>query len=265
MLQKLLITGAAGNLGREMRTLLKPICHTMRLSDMSDMDPPGDNEEVVICDLGDKAAVSDLVKGCDGIVHFGGKSVEGTWTVIRNANLDGMYNLYEAAREHGKPRIFYASSNHAVGYYKQDEVIDNSVYPQPDGLYGVSKVFGEMIASLYWNKFGIETACVRIGSCFPEPTNHRMLKTWMSFGDLTNLIERIFDAPRIGCPVIYGVSANAARFWDNSNVAWLGWQPEDSSEPHRARLDATLEKPKHDAPGVVYQGGTFTAEGIHQD
>lgn len=265
MLKKLLITGAAGNLGLAMRSRLKPLCETMRLSDVAEMEPAGENEEVVVCDLADKAAVYDLVRGCDGIVHFGGRSIEDTWTVIRDSNIEGVYNLYEAARELGQPRIVFASSNHAVGFYKQEEMIDNSVYPKPDGLYGVSKVFGEMMASMYWHKFGLESAVVRIGSCFEEPTNHRWLSTWMSFEDFARMIARIFDVPRLGCPVIYGMSDNETVFWDNQNTRWLGWRPEDNSEVFRAKVDAAVEKPAADHPDMIYHGGAFTADGIHQD
>ncbi|MDF0602521.1 NAD(P)-dependent oxidoreductase [Psychromarinibacter sp. C21-152] len=264
-MKRLLITGAAGNLGAQMRTRLAHLADTVRLSDRGDMGQAGPNEETVPCDLGDRQAVEDLVKGCDGIVHFGGQANEAPWSTIRNANLDGVYNLYEACRLHGCNRVVFASSNHATGYYKQDEVIDNSVYPRPDGLYGVSKVFGEMMASLYHDKFGIETASIRIGSSFPEPRNHRMLYTWLSYDDLARLIERIFDVPKLGCPVIYGASANDQTFWDNSRIAWLGWRPQDNSAAWKEKLDAEVEKPAADAPDVVYQGGMFTADGIHQE
>lgn len=264
-MRRLLITGAAGNLGREMRARLGHLADIIRLSDRYDVGDLGPNEEFVKCDMGDKDAVSDMVKDCDGILHFGGQPTEAPWSVVRNANIDGVYNLYEACRMHGCNRVVFASSNHAVGFYKQDEVIDNTVYPKPDGLYGVSKVFGEMMASMYFEKFGIETASVRIGSCFPEATNHRHLKTWMSFDDFARMIERIFDVSKLGCTVIYGASNNAATFWDNSRVAWLGWQPQDKAEDFRARIDASVSKPAADAPDVVYQGGGFTADGIHEE
>ncbi len=263
-MKRLLITGAAGGLGTEMRQRLKHLAPVLRLSDISNLGIAAENEELMPCDLGDKAAVEDLVKGCDGIVHFGGISNEQPWGPILNANIDGVVNLYEAARKHGSPRIVFASSNHAIGFYPQSQVIDNSVYPRPDGLYGVSKVFGEAVANMYHDKFGIETAIVRIGSCFPEPKNHRMLSTWMSYGDFTRMIERIFDVPKLGCPIIYGASANTARFWDNGNVDWLGWNPEDNGEDHRARIDAEQDKPARDAPEVVWQGGGFAADGIHE-
>ena len=264
-MKRLLITGAAGGLGSICRNRLTHMAETLRLSSRSDLGKPAPNEEIMHCDLGDKFAVEALVEGCDGIVHLGGQSTEAPWDVIRNANIEGMFNLYEAARRHGKPRILYASSNHAIGFYRQTVRIDASAPVRPDGLYGVSKVFGEALASMYHDKFGIETACVRIGSCYPEPKNHRMLSTWMSYDDFIRLIECIFRVPALGCPVIYGVSANDATWWDNSSVAYLGWRPRDSSEAHRARLDAEMNTPDCDALDAIYQGGMFTADGIHEE
>lgn len=264
-MKRLLITGAAGGLGQAMRPRLAHLAQTLRLSDIADPGDTGPNEETVLCDLGDKAAVADMVAGCDGIVHFGGISTENAWEPIRNANITGVFNLYEAARAHGRPRIIFASSNHAIGFYRQDQRIDDSVYPRPDSLYGVSKVFGEAIANMYHDKFGQETLIVRIGSSFPEPKDHRMLSTWLSYDDFARLIARAFDVPKLGCPIVYGASANEATWWDNSNTEWLGWRPRDNSEQFRAKIDAAMPKPGPDAPEVVYQGGTFTADGIHED
>lgn len=265
MMKRLLITGAAGGLGSVMRERLQHMAEVVRLSDIVEMREAGEGEEVVVCDLADKAAVEALVEGCDGIVHLGGRSVEDTWEVIRSANIDGVFNLYEAARKHGCKRILFASSNHAIGFHEQTARLDAFSPTRPDGLYGLSKVFGENIASLYHDKFGIETASVRIGSCFPEPKNHRMLATWMSYDDFVRLIERVFDAPRIGCPIIYGASRNDRSWWDNSEVGFLGWVPQDNGEDYRAKVDAAMDRPEIDAPDVVYQGGTFTADTIHED
>lgn len=266
MLEKLLITGAAGNLGALCRARLTHICKTMRVSDLADLGAAGDNEDVVHCDIGDKAAVEALVDGCDGIVHLGGRSVEDTWEVIRNANLDGLFNLYEGARKSSvTPRIVYASSNHAIGFYKQSERLDASATPRPDGLYGVSKVFGEAMASLYHDKFGIETASVRIGSCFPEPRNHRMLATWLSQDDFISMIEHIFQVPRLGNPVIYGASDNDRSWWDNREVGYIGWRPKDNAEVFRAKLDAAMSPPPADDVNALYHGGGFCGDGIHEN
>jgi uronate dehydrogenase len=71
----------------------------------------------------------------------------------------------------------FASSNHTVGFYRQDEYLDAAARLRPDGLYGVSKCFGEALARMYFDKFGQETALVRIGTCVERPANHRMLAT----------------------------------------------------------------------------------------
>jgi len=264
-MKRLLITGAAGGLGAMCRQRLTHLAETVRLSDWHDLGPAAEHEEIMVCDLADREAVETLTRGCDGIVHLGGKSVEGSWEIVRNANIEGMYNLYEGARRAGVGRIVFASSNHAIGYYKQTQRLTSATPPRPDGLYGVSKAFGEALASMYHDKFGIETACIRIGSCFPEPADHRMLATWMSYDDFVQLIERVFEVPHLGCPIIYGVSDNQARWWDNADVAYIGWRPQDSSEPFRAGLDAKMDMPDRTDPRAVYQGGMFTADGIHED
>lgn len=264
-MERLLITGAAGGLGRAMRSRLAPLAKTLRLADIVEITDTAPNEEAVTCDLGDPAAVREMVKGCDGIVHFGGISVEAPFSQILNANLLGLYNLYEAARAEGQPRIVFASSNHTIGFYRQDERLDATMPMKPDGLYGVSKCFGEALASMYHSKFGQETALVRIGSSFEEPMNHRMLATWMSYDDFALLIGCIFRTPKLGCPVIWGVSDNDQTWWDNSAASFLGWKPKDNSEKYRAGLDARLERPAVDHPNAIYQGGMFTQDPIHQD
>lgn len=266
MLKRLLITGANGNLGAVCRARLKPIAETIRVSARKGLGEAAPHEQIVYCDLGDIDAVRALVEGCDGIVHLGGQATEAPWKTIRNANLDGMFNLYEGARKSSvRPRIVFASSNHAIGFHKQTERLDARSVTRPDSLYGVSKVFGEALASMYHDKFGIETACIRIGSCFPEPLNHRMLSTWLSHDDFIELIGRIFMVPRLGCPIIYGASANSATFWDNRDVAYLGWRPRDNAEEFRAKIDGQMDPPPADDPNAVYQGGAFCGDGIHED
>jgi len=251
-MKRILITGATGRIGSFMRKRLAPLADTLRLSDISDLGDAAPNEELVRCDLGDANAVDALVEGCDGIVHLGGTPNENTWEVVRNSNIDGVYNIYEAARKHGKPRIVFASSNHVTGMYLSSDRLDGDTPPRPDGLYGLSKAFGEVLAGMYFTKYGVESACVRIGTYGPVPRNRRMLSTWLSGEDFALLIERVFRAPHLGCPVIYGVSANAASWWDNSKSNYLGWVPRDNAEAYRAKIEAM---PDTELPHTRYQGG----------
>ncbi|MEM9147235.1 MAG: NAD(P)-dependent oxidoreductase [Pseudomonadota bacterium] len=262
MLERLLITGAAGGLGVLLRDRLGHVARRIRLSDIAPLEDAGGGFEIVPCDLADRAAVCALVEGCDGVLHLGGISVEDSFDAILGPNIIGVYNLYEAARAHGRPRILFASSNHAIGYYRQDQHLTAEMPVQPDGLYGVSKCYGEAMASLYFNKFGQETAIVRIGSCRPEPADYRMLATWMSVEDFVALIERVFTVPRLGCPIIWGVSDNDRCWWDNSAARYLGWRPKDNAERFAAAMDARLPLPPPDAAVSLYQGGVFTEDPI---
>lgn len=264
-MNRLLITGAAGGLGRLARARLGHLAPVLRLSDIAEQAPARPGEEVVRCDLADFGAVRALVEGCDAILHLGGVSVENTFDNILHGNIVGLYNIYEAARQAGVRRILFASSNHAIGFHTRETRLDATARLRPDSLYGVSKCYGEAVASLYHDKFGIETAIVRIGSCFPEPKDHRMLATWLSPDDFVRLIERVFSVPRLGCPVIYGASDNAEQWWDNSAVAYLGWRPADSSERFRAGLDATQTPRPAGDPAVKFQGGGFAAAGHFED
>jgi uronate dehydrogenase len=260
--QRLLLTGAAGNLGREMRPRLKAYCDTLRVSHRSDaIDPAGPGEELAVADLADKAAVMAMLDGVDAVVHLGGVSTEQTWESILDGNIVGMVNLYEAARHHGVKRIVFASSNHVTGFYRQDEVVSPRDPVRPDGFYGLSKAFGENLAQLYWDRFGIETVSVRIGSSFAAPKDRRMLATWMSYDDTERLIVAALTAPVVGHSIIYGMSDNATTWWDNTSARHLGYRPQDSSDVFRAEVEARQQTLDRDDPAVRYQGGAFVRTG----
>ncbi|MFF7706054.1 NAD-dependent epimerase/dehydratase family protein [Pseudomonas sp. NPDC007930] len=259
--QRLLLTGAAGGLGKVLRHSLKPFAETLRLSDISAIEPAAAaGEEVQLCDLADKHAVDALVAGVDAIVHFGGVSTEHAFETIVGPNICGVYHIYEAARRHGVKRVIFASSNHVIGFHKQTETIDASSPRRPDSYYGLSKSFGEDVATFYFDRYGIETLSIRIGSSFPEPQNPRMMHTWLSYDDLTQLIERGLFTENIGHTVVYGASANAHTWWDNRYASHLNYQPKDSSERFREQVEQ-LPKPAADDPAMVYQGGAFVAQG----
>jgi uronate dehydrogenase len=259
-LGRLLLTGAAGGLGRVLRQRLRPYAAVMRLSDIAPMSEPGVAEEVIPCNLADRAAVDRLVRGCEAIVHMGGVSVERPFEEILDANIRGVFHIYEGARRHGVRRIVFASSNHVVGFHKQGELLDADSPRRPDGYYGLSKCYGEDLSRFYFDRYGIESACLRIGSSFPEPRDRRMLVTWMSHRDLTELVRCCLFAPNLGHTVVYGVSANRDHWWDNSKAAHLGFVAQDSSEPFRAKVEAQAPLNPAD-PAARYQGGAFVEAG----
>ena len=258
---RLLLTGAAGGLGKALRPRLKAYCDVLRLSDIADLGNAAPGEELMPVALEDKAAVDALLQGVDAVVHLGGVSTEHSFEEILPANISGTYHVYEGARRHGAKRIIFASSNHVTGFYKQSETIDNTVPMRPDGYYGLSKAFGENLAQFYWDRYGIETVSLRIGSSFPEPRDRRMLASWMSYDDLERLVMSALTAPVVGHSIIYGISDNSTAWYDNSKARHIGYRPQDSSDTFRAAVEARQPKIDITDPVAIYQGGGFVKQG----
>src|SRR6185312_6238141 len=211
-MNKVLLTGAAGDVGTRLRKLLQGV-YTLRSSDIRGPADLAAGDDFVQGDLGDYAAVEKMVAGIDGIIHLGGFSVEGPWPTILNANIVGCYNLFEAAYRAGVKRVVFASSNHAVGFYPRAKKIGVDVTVKPDSRYGVSKAFGEALGSFYAEKHGMSVTCLRIGNVNDKPIDVRRLSIWLKPEDLAQLIRIGLEHPDIKFEVFYGCSDNAAAWW----------------------------------------------------
>lgn len=263
--KKILITGAAGRLGSELRRGLAPLAETLRIADCVECQNVQPHEEALIFDLADEAATIAATEGCDAIVHMGGASLERPWAEILDSNIRGSYHIYEGARQHGVRRVVYASSVHAIGYHGIDDGIDCDAKPRPDSLYGLSKAFVESLSSLYWDKFGIESACIRIFSSFPEPADRRMLWSWLSFEDCIRLVSACLTAPHLGHTITVGMSDNKVKPVNMTPGGHVGYIPQDSAEPFREKVEAATETPDPKAPATHRIGGWFVDLGHPDD
>jgi uronate dehydrogenase len=263
--ERILITGAAGRLGSELRKGLTLLASKIRLGGRKPFDALESHEEQAVFDLSDMEATIAATKDCDAIVHFGGASLESPWQTILDANIRGSYHIYEGARQNGSKRVIYASSVHAIGYHEIEAHIGVDAPVRPDSLYGVSKNFVESLSRLYWDKFSIESVCLRIFSSFPEPTDRRMLWSYLSFADCVRLVESSLTAPRVGHTISFGLSDNRLKMVDNSGASHLGYVPEDSSEPFRAKIETSNPVPDAKAVSVRYLGGWFCDLGHPDD
>ncbi len=259
LLKTLLLTGAAGTLGRALAQPLRGLCQRLVLSDLA-APLRAHGIAGVACDLTDATAVTQLLQGVDAVVHLGGVSVEGPFAPIVMANVLGLIHLYEAARLAGTKRIVFASSNHVTGCYGQDEVITPTDPVRPDGYYGVSKLFGEGLASMYFERYDIESVCLRIGTATLEPEDRRSLSSWLSRGDLTRLVSAALTAPDVGFTIAYGVSNNPRSWW-RSQAAWarIGYVPQDSAEDFAPKVQ-DIVFPAGSAMARL-QGGSFLGIG----
>jgi uronate dehydrogenase len=228
--------GLRGSLGGHMRLLdLNPI-------------QAGIADEVIVGDITDLAVARKAIAGCDACVHLAAIPTEATFERILHANIQGTWSVFEAARQEGCPRVVFASSNHATGYYSINDRIGPEHPARPDSYYGVSKLFGEALGSLYHDKFGMSVACIRIGSAEPRPTERRHLSTWLSPGDLTRLVTACLTSPELGFAIVYGASANRRGWWDLEPGRRLGYEPQDDAE--------TFAPDVEPGPPGEFQGGS---------
>jgi uronate dehydrogenase len=255
--ERVLITGAAGGVGRRLRLLLRGAYPKIRLSDRVEIDDLALGETSVAAELGNLAQVEHAVAGVDGIVHLGGMSVENDWPTILESNIVGTYNLFEAARRHGVKRVVFASSNHAVGFYRRRRHIGTEVVPRPDTRYGVSKVFGEALGALYADKHGLGVLSIRIGNVGDAPIDKRRLSIWIHPEDLAQLVRIGLDHPGLGYEVVYGASDNERCWWDNDAAFRLGYRPRHRAEDHVAAALAAQAELAPDPVGDLFQGGGF--------
>jgi uronate dehydrogenase len=238
---RVLITGAAGRIGTVLR---RGLAHELRLTDV--VRPDDAEHELVLADLTDAEAVDRAVAGVDAVVHLGAVPDEAPFEEIAGPNLHGTFHVFDACRRLGVRRIVFASSNHATGMYPVGEPLTGLSLPRPDGLYGVSKVYGEALGRMYSERFGLEVVALRIGSFAERPRDRRSLHTWLSHGDCVRLVDAALTAPAVGFTIVYGVSANTRRWWPHDDAARrIGYEPRDDAE---AYADG-LEGPDYDLQG----------------
>ena len=253
--KKLLITGAAGEIGCVLRVGLYDV-YTLRLLDKRAQAARA-GEECVVADLADTAALRQAMSGIDCVVHLAGVPREGAWEAILPNNIIGTYNLFEAAREAGVKRVIFASSNHVVGYYRAAQEVGISEPERPDSRYGVSKAYGEALGRMYADKYGLEVACLRIGSFRGLPEDARQLATWISHRDMVELTRCCIEAAKFHFVVLYGVSNNTRNRWQNPHAAEIGYRPQDNAEQYAAELAA--KTPPAGDPAREFHGGAFCA------
>ena len=253
----ILLTGASGKLGRMLAKALAAHGWHLRLTDISpfpDPLPPG--ASFTRADLEDGVTISRLAEGCSTILHFGGVSTEHPFEDIIGPNIRGLFHIYEAARRE-QARVVFASSNHTIGFYERTDTITPADPFRPDGFYGLSKAYGELIGRLYWDKHGVESIFVRIGSAYPEPIDARMLATWLAYDDLAAMMTRCVLAEKTGCCVIWGASNNTRMTWwkDDARDS-IAWAPKQSADAFTGQMQG---KVSGNPVAEKFMGGAFCA------
>jgi uronate dehydrogenase len=255
----IVLTGAAGRIGRMLRDRLGRPGRVLRLVDIAPLTA-GDGEEVITASVTDLPAMTAACAGAAAVIHLGGLAGEAPWDQIAAVNIHGTYVMFEAARRAHVGRVIFASSNHAVGFTPRAEFpVPDYAFPAPDTYYGVSKAAGEALAALYHSRYGLDAICLRILSCDERPRNVRALSTWLSPDDTGRLFEACLTAPDPGFRVAYGVSANTrGGFVSLAEARSLGYEPKDDAEAWAAEIIAADGEPDPAGdPVLAHLGGEF--------
>jgi uronate dehydrogenase len=259
--KRILITGAAGNMGGMLRPMLRRDDRILRLADIVDVEPES-GEEFVNVNVLDTRAIAEACQDVQAIVHLGGISLEASFDDVLSVNVVGTNNLLKGAVDAGVNRVILASSNHAVGFYRRADIppgsdgLPDDLLPRPDTFYGWSKAAIESLGALYHHRFGIDITVVRIGSCFVEPPDTRALATWLAPSDAAHLLETyLTHNGDDGFRVIWGVSDNARRWWSLSGSGALGYVSTEDSEKFAADRIGRFGEPDLADPVHDYVGG----------
>ena len=257
---RLAVSGAAGNLGRILRNTLPGLGYVVRSAGgRSALTPLHAEEDVMHGDLRDAAVVDRLLADVDVLVHMAGTSVERPLPEIIENNLVALHAVYEGARRHGVRRIVYASSNHAFGMHPVEDKLHHDAAYRPDGFYGLSKMWGEGMARMYWDKHGIESVCLRIGTASEAPpADRRQLSTWLGVDDFIHLVQRAIEAPAVGYAEVWGVSANTRAYCDMSEPNAIGYAPQQNAEQWATQAEPFATHP--DPVSARFQGGSFVVQ-----
>lgn len=260
--QRVLITGSAGIVGNLMRPRLRRPDRVLRLLDLAPQAEaePGEAVELVTGSVTDPETMAKACSGVDALIHLGGHSRENSWEETLEVNINGTHTVLEAARAAGVPRVILASSNHSVGFRRNDEAGETGLpadsSPRPDTYYGVSKAAIESLGSLYHSRFGMDVIVIRIGSCFESPLvlGPRGLTTWLSPDDGARLFEACLSYPSPGYRLIWGVSDNTRRIYSIAEAEALGYKSLDNAEAYAERM---ADKPAPTGVVAEYVGGPF--------
>ncbi|CAF0757786.1 unnamed protein product [Adineta steineri] len=240
-LKLVLVTGAAGKIGKyfaehanKQKYKLRLMVHSIHESEK--VDPLKPFGEIIKGDLDETETLEKACKDIHTIVHLAGDpDPSGTWDSLKKSNIDGLYNIFLAAKKAGVKRMVYASSIHAISGYPNDVQAKTNEPPNPGDLYGVTKCFGEALCRYMGEKEGVPSIAVRIGA-FQEHASAQnkdslnMMDAWLSQRDCVQLLERCIDAPEdLKFAIVHGLSRNTFnRMEIESTRQLLGYDPQDN-------------------------------------
>lgn len=173
---RILITGAAGTLGRALLPRLAAAGHVVIALDLRAADSQA---QWIEGDVRDATAVSAATREIDLVVHtaalHGIHLADHSPREFHDLNLTGTFNVWQAAVEHRVRGVVFSSTMGVYGESRNpardDEVawVDEDLALQPGDVYGWTKVAGEELCRYHLRHDGIPSIALRYGMFVPEP------------------------------------------------------------------------------------------------
>lgn len=185
----ILVTGAAGVLGRQVAELLAE-SHDLRTTDRMPADVPG---QFVQADLTDFQQVRPLVEGCAVVVHCAAVHPWKPYTdeEYLDNNVKACFQVAKACALAGVPRWVFTSSIAAVGYpgeFAPEEMpIPEGASPRTRDTYSLTKTLAEEVVRLFQRTHGLAAWCLR-------PVNFVPRDNEVAYGQA--LLSAMFTDPR---------------------------------------------------------------------
>ena len=246
-IKNILVTGMSGLIGGISGRDLAQRGYTV--SALNRQDVPG--FPTTRADITDLDTIRPAFEGIDCVVHMA--AYLGPSDAMQlSVNIEGTYNVYEAAKDAGVKRFIFGSSGATqMGYEREEPVLSmvearyddipdppGRVYhdspARPDRMYGVAKTAGEVMGRYYSETHGMSVICIKIGRVTAEnkPVDARSAAVYLSHRDAAQIIRCCVEAPaEVRYDIVYGVSNNKTRFRDLKHTTNLvGYTPEDDAE-----------------------------------
>ncbi|MDF1544575.1 MAG: L-threonine 3-dehydrogenase [bacterium] len=168
-MKKVLVTGAVGQIGSDLTIALRQkygetsvVASDIRMPTDISLRDGGPFEFVDCLDPHHITRVMQMHQ-VDTIFHLAAilSAVgESKPTQAWQLNMNGLYNLLEAARQYGCS-LFFPSSIGAFGPSTPKDNTPQETLQRPDTMYGVTKVAGELLCDYYHKRFELDTRGLR--------------------------------------------------------------------------------------------------------
>jgi len=166
---RVVVTGSSGLLGRHVVAALAEAGHDVTCVDTA---PPADGAlRHLTADLTDLGAATEVVDGAEAVVHAAAipRPTGRTARDVFDTNVSATFNVVEAARLAGVPKLVYASSYSITGFPFNETPISPAYFPvdsgwpaAPQDAYALSKWLGEEIVAAAVRKGGPSAASIRM-------------------------------------------------------------------------------------------------------